>query len=78
MKRHAVFVILLWLYLLSVAQPGIKPDETLYMYGRVNHWMDSREKLIAELDQMQQNGVDGYIIELACWGQTWNRKWCIM
>lgn len=50
MKRHAVFVILLWLYLLSVAQPGIKPDETLYMYGRVNHWMDSREKLIAELD----------------------------
>lgn len=23
---------------------------------------------------MQQNGVDGYIIELACWGQTWNRQ----
>ncbi|MBQ7180092.1 MAG: hypothetical protein IJR87_02225 [Bacteroidaceae bacterium] len=69
------------LALLSVTLPGYAQwfpgaDHTLHFYGRVNHWADSRSKLRTELNLMEREGVDGYMIELTGWGkQQWSRRW---
>ena len=48
----------------------------LYFYGRVNHWADSKDETARELSLMEQQHIDGYMIELAGWGRNkWSRRW---
>lgn len=64
----------------AVAQPRIEQGKTQTWYGRVNRWTLSKQTLKDELNLMQECGVSGYMIEMACWGrysdcEPWSEEW---
>jgi len=64
----------------AAAQPRIEQGKTQTWYGRVNRWTLSKQTLKDELNLMQECGVSGYMIEMACWGrysdcEPWSEVW---
>ncbi len=56
--------------------PSLSGNSPLYFYGRVNHWADSKSELSRELALMEAGHIDGYMIEMAGWGEDkWSRRW---
>lgn len=43
----------------------VKQGQTICLYGRVNHWHESRKTLVKELNLIADNGLAGYMIEMA-------------
>ena len=67
--------------------PPIRQGSPQLWYGRVNHWADDPRLFREEIRLMVQNGITGYIIEMAGWkaedspggraaaDSSWSRKW---
>ena len=72
---HVLAFLAVWLVgMPSVAQETVA--QPLHFYGRVNHWADSRGETARELRLMEQQHIDGYMIELAGGGRNkWSRRW---
>jgi len=52
-------------------------ESPLVMYGRVNTWAMGEKNLKKDIEVMHDEGVDGYLIEMAGWARTdaWTPKW---
>lgn len=56
--------------------PKLGKDQ-LVMYGRVNTWAQGEKNLEKDISVMRDEGVDGYMIEMAGWARSdmWTPNW---